>query len=47
MSVDQQLLRTLREQVADTLSRKRREDAEAGLPPMNSDDERQFARSVS
>ncbi len=46
MSVDQQLLRSLREQVADTLARKRREDATAGLPPMNSDDERQFARSV-
>lgn len=44
--MDQQLLRSLREQVAETLSQKRREDAAAGLPPMNTDDERQFARSV-
>ncbi|WP_211208784.1 CpaF family protein [Aeromicrobium marinum] len=44
--MDQQLLRRLREQVADTLSRQRREDATAGLPPMTSEDERQFARAV-
>jgi len=44
--MDQQLLRRLREQVADTLSRQRREDAEAGLPIMTSEDERQFARAV-
>ncbi len=44
--MDQQLLRRLREQVADTLSRQRREDAEAGIPPMSTDDERQFARAV-
>ncbi|GAA3528655.1 ATPase, T2SS/T4P/T4SS family [Aeromicrobium panaciterrae] len=44
--MDQQLLRRLREQVADTLSRQRREDAEAGIPLMSSDDERQFARAV-
>lgn len=44
--MDQQLLRRLREQVADTLSRQRREDADAGLPIMTSEDERQFARAV-
>ena len=44
--MDQQLLRTLREQVADTLARQRREDATAGLPGMSTEDERQFARAV-
>ncbi len=44
--MDQQLLRRLREQVADTLSRQRREDAEANIPLMSADDERQFARAV-
>ncbi len=44
--MDQQLLRRLREQVADTLSRQRREDAEANIPLMSTDDERQFARAV-
>jgi Flp pilus assembly CpaF family ATPase len=44
--MDQQLVRTLREQVAEILSRQRREDATNGLPPMSSEDERQFARAV-
>ncbi len=44
--MDQQLLRTLREEVADRLARQRREDAAAGLPAMSSEDERQFARAV-
>lgn len=44
--MDQQLLRRLREQVADALSRQRREDTTAGLPVMTSEDERQFARAV-
>jgi pilus assembly protein CpaF len=44
--MDQQLLRRLREQVADTLSRQRREDSAAGLPVMTSEDERQFARAI-
>jgi pilus assembly protein CpaF len=44
--MDQQLVRTLREQVADVLARQRREDAANGLPPMTSEDERQFARAV-
>ncbi len=44
--MDQQLVRRFREEVADTLARQRREDAAAGLPPMSSEDERQFARAV-
>lgn len=44
--MDQPLLRRLREQVADALSRQRREDTEARLPMMTSEDERQFARAV-
>ncbi|WP_286929690.1 MULTISPECIES: CpaF family protein [Aeromicrobium] len=44
--MDQQLLRTLREEVADALARQRREDAAAGLPQMSSEDERQFARAI-
>ena len=44
--MDQQLLRTLREEVADTLARQRREDAASGLPLMSTEDERQFARAV-
>lgn len=44
--MDQLLLRTLREQVADALARQRREDSAAGLPQMSSEDERQFARAV-
>jgi len=44
--MDQLLLRRLREDVADRLSRQRREDSDAGLPAMTSEDERQFARAV-
>ncbi|MET0447612.1 MAG: ATPase, T2SS/T4P/T4SS family [Aeromicrobium sp.] len=44
--MDQLLLRRLREDVADRLSRQRRDDAAAGLPQMTSEDERQFARAV-
>jgi pilus assembly protein CpaF len=44
--MDQQLIRRLREEVADVLSRQRREDAANGLPPMTAEDERQFARAV-
>lgn len=44
--MDQQLVRTLREQVAEILARQRREDATNGLPAMSSEDERQFARAV-
>jgi len=46
MSLDQVLVRRLREEVADVLARQRRDDAAAGLPPMSSEDERQFARAV-
>ena len=38
--MDQQLLRALREEVADTLARQRREDAAAGLPQRSTEDER-------
>ena len=44
--MDQQLVRRLREEVADLLARQRREDATNGLPPMSAEDERQFARAV-
>ncbi|MGZ4452013.1 MAG: CpaF family protein, partial [Nocardioides sp.] len=43
---DQNLVRRLREEVADVLARQRREDASNGLPPMTAEDERQFARAV-
>lgn len=45
-TVDQRLVRSLREQVADVLARQRREDAAANLSPMSAEDERQFARAV-
>ena len=44
--MDQMLVRRLREEVADTLARQRRDDATAGIGLMNSEDERQFARAV-
>lgn len=44
--IDQRVVRRLREEVADLLSRQRREDAAAGVPPMTSEDERQYARAV-
>lgn len=44
--MDQQLVRRLREEVADLLARQRREDVANGLPPMSAEDERQFARAV-
>ncbi|MEN0128120.1 MAG: ATPase, T2SS/T4P/T4SS family [Brevundimonas sp.] len=46
MSLDQTLVRRLREEVADVLARQRRDDAAAGLPAMSGEDERQFARAV-
>ncbi|TQL01865.1 CpaF family protein [Cellulomonas sp. SLBN-39] len=46
MPVDQTLVRRLREEVADTLARHRRDEAVAGNPPMSAQDERQFARAV-
>lgn len=44
--MDQQLVRRLREEVADVLSRQRREDAANHRPPMSAEDERQFARAI-
>ena len=44
--MDQQLLRDLRKEVAEALATQRRDDAASGLPPMSSEDERQFARAV-
>jgi len=46
MAIDQRVVRRLREEVADLLSRQRREDAVAGIPSMTSEDERQYARAV-
>jgi pilus assembly protein CpaF len=46
MAIDQRVVRRLREEVADLLSRQRREDAVAGVPAMTSEDERQYARAV-
>ncbi len=44
--MDQNLVRRLREEVADVLARQRREDAANRVPAMTSEDERQFARAV-
>ncbi|WP_432887914.1 CpaF family protein [Kribbella sp. CA-245084] len=44
--MDQSLVRSLREEVAEVLARQRREDTANGLPQMNAEDERQFARAV-
>jgi len=46
MAVDQQVVRRLREEVADLLARQRREDAVTGVPTMTAEDERQYARAV-
>jgi Flp pilus assembly CpaF family ATPase len=46
MAIDQRVVRRLREEVADLLARQRREDALTGVPPMTSEDERQYARAV-
>ncbi|MBE6475488.1 MAG: CpaF family protein [Actinomyces succiniciruminis] len=46
MSVDQNLVRTMREEVADLLAKQRHDDAASGIPPMTPEDERQFARAL-
>ena len=46
MSTDQNLVRRLREEVADLLAQQRHDDATAGIPPMSPEDERQFARAL-
>jgi pilus assembly protein CpaF len=44
--MDQRVVRRLREEVADVLSRQRRQDVTDGIAPMTAEDERQFARAV-
>jgi pilus assembly protein CpaF len=44
--MDQRVVRRLREEVADVLSRQRRQDVADGIAPMTAEDERQFARAV-
>ncbi|MFI7586918.1 CpaF family protein [Spongisporangium articulatum] len=44
--MDQSVVRSLRGQVADQLTRQRQEDAAAGVLPMSPEDERQYARAV-
>jgi Flp pilus assembly CpaF family ATPase len=44
--MDQQIVRRLREEVADVLARQRSQDAVDHVAPMGAEDERQFARSV-
>ena len=46
MSVDQGLVRDMREEVADLLAQQRRDDATSGIPPMSPEDERQFDRAL-
>ena len=46
MSADQNLIRQLREEVADLLAQQRHDDATSGIPPMSPEDERQFARAL-
>jgi Flp pilus assembly CpaF family ATPase len=44
--VDHGLVKRLRQEVGDRLAQQRRLDAAGGLPPMSSEDERQFARAL-
>jgi Flp pilus assembly CpaF family ATPase len=44
--MDHSLVKRLRQEVGDRLASQRRDDAGVGLPPMTSEDERQFARAV-
>jgi Flp pilus assembly CpaF family ATPase len=46
MAIDQRVVRGMREQVAELLTRQRREDAAAGVAAMTIEDERQFARAL-
>ena len=46
MRVDHGLVKRLRGEVGDRLAGQRRQDAAAGVPPMSSEDERQFARAL-
>jgi pilus assembly protein CpaF len=44
--MDHALVKRFRQEVGDRLANQRRDDAAVGLPPMSSEDERQFARAV-
>jgi Flp pilus assembly CpaF family ATPase len=44
--MDHALVKRFRQEVGDRLANQRRDDTAAGLPPMSSEDERQFARAV-
>jgi pilus assembly protein CpaF len=44
--MDHSLVKRFRQEVGDRLASQRRDDATAGLPPMSTEDERQFARAV-
>ena len=44
--MDHSLVKRFRQEVGDRLASQRRDDAAAGLPPMSTEDERQFARAV-
>jgi pilus assembly protein CpaF len=44
--MDHALVKRFRQEVGDRLATQRRDDAAVGLPPMSSEDERQFARAV-
>jgi len=46
LTMDQRVVRRLREEVADVLARQRRQDVVDGIAPMTAEDERQFARAV-
>lgn len=47
MSTDQNLIRHLREKVADLLAQQRHNDATTGIPPMSPEDERQLAHALT
>ena len=44
--MDHSAVKRLRGDVGDRLAEQRRLDAAAGIPPMSSEDERQFARAL-
>jgi Flp pilus assembly CpaF family ATPase len=44
--MDHSLVKRFRQEVGDRLAEQRRNDSAAGLPPMSTEDERQFARAV-
>jgi pilus assembly protein CpaF len=44
--MDHALVKRFRQEVGDRLATQRRDDSAVGLPPMSSEDERQFARAV-